>query len=80
MRNAQHIGKSAIEIQNDFTRAELSHFPSENVEKRPTSGCGEIDGPAVILLESIPLVKNTIISLFFFGVRGKPNGILDPRA
>ena len=35
MRNVQHIGKSGIDIQNDFMRVELSHFPSENLADRP---------------------------------------------
>ena len=47
MRNVQHILKSAIALQNDFMRVELSHFPSENVEKQQKSGWGKIEGPAV---------------------------------
>ena len=53
MRNVQHIGKSGIDIQNDFMRVELSHFPSENVEQRPKSGWGNIEGPALILFQLV---------------------------
>ena len=38
MRNVQHIRKSFTTIQNDFMRVELSHFPSENVEKTKNQG------------------------------------------
>ena len=48
MRNVQHIGKSFTAIQNDFMRVELSHVPSEHVEKRQKSGWGKIEGPAFI--------------------------------
>ena len=51
MRNVQHIGKSGIDIKNDFMRVELLHFPSENVEKRrqPAWWWGKIEGPACML-------------------------------
>ena len=37
VRNVQYIGTDALPFSNEFGRVELSHFPSENVEKHPKS-------------------------------------------
>ena len=37
VRNVQHTGTDGHAFSNEFGRVELSHFPSENVEKHPKS-------------------------------------------